>query len=305
VRERINKPTGTLTPADVASLNEIYANGLGISDLAGLECWPNLEYLDVRDNQLDASDLEVVKSLNRLKTLKISCNPIQDLTGIASHPTLEVLEFSQVGCSASLSNIDAVGTLKSLESVDLSGHGLSDVGSLAQLRGLRTVQLSGNALTSVADLATLPLLETLYLVGNDVSDISPLSSKKSLRALDVSRNELTSLAAVSTLTSLELLAADHNQITSVDSLSGLTNLRELYVSNNAITTLEPLASLGNLGWLDVWGNQLTRLEPLLAGNGPRGTLLIGDNPLPCNTEQDHIDTLKKLGVQIYGSCTPE
>ena len=134
VRSAIAKPEAALFPADVASLRELVASGLGISDLAGIEHLSSLQRLDLRSNEL--VDLAALGALVQLRELHLGNNQISDLAPLAR-----------------LVELDAVG---------LEDNRIEELAALVENSGLRrgdTIDLRGNPLTENAILNALCVLE--------------------------------------------------------------------------------------------------------------------------------------------------
>ena len=60
IREAINKPEGPITDEDLAGLTELDASNRGISDLTGIEHCINLQWLDLRGNQITDISLSLI-----------------------------------------------------------------------------------------------------------------------------------------------------------------------------------------------------------------------------------------------------
>lgn len=313
VRFLIGKPEGVLLPADVAGISTLIARDLGLSDLSGLECWPGLMHLDLSGNALSAADLSVLSKLNRLSTLRLDCNPIENLDALGAHPSLRSLSLSQTGptCEASLDDLSALAQLPALSELSLDGQGLTNLSALVGLRALTLLSLNDNAL-SAADLQALgelPTLSDLRLRDNDLTSLSFLTNVPWIRRLDLSGNDLENLNGVPALTSLEVLAAARNHLTSLTQVGALAQLRELDVSENEIQDLAPLSGVSALFFLNARSNQILSVQPLLTLPHLQ-TLILDENPLVCGTpadadEKKHLLTLEQHGTWVLGTCASQ
>ena len=97
-------------------------------------------------------------------------------------------------------------------------------------------------------------------------------------------NAITEAAAWSNSSRLGRLNLSFNDLTSVSAFTSMTRLIELNLAGNSITTLAPLAEAESFG--------------------TSGSLWIGQNPLPCSSQQAHIDTLRERGLTVLGQCAP-
>ena len=89
VRTALEKPEGTITGKEVASLVELVAEDLGIRDLSGLEHATNLTKLYLAGNQV--ADLTPLAGLTDLKYLNLVDNRFTDVTPLAKLTNLRDL----------------------------------------------------------------------------------------------------------------------------------------------------------------------------------------------------------------------
>ena len=87
VRERVGKPTGKLTKADLEEVRSLDFYNKRITDLSNLAVLTNLEELTLHDNQL--ADLSALTRLPNLKVLYLSMNQTYDLGPLAGLTKLE------------------------------------------------------------------------------------------------------------------------------------------------------------------------------------------------------------------------
>ncbi len=214
-----------------------------IQDLAGIEAFSNLVYLNAFDNE--------VSSVNT-----------------ASNTNLKYLDFSRNGLSA----IDVTSNLElerivlfqgnpGITSVDLSKNTKLTAVTLTYLDNLETV-LFGNS----------PDLVTVQLAYNKIEtlDISGLTGLESLMI----PNQLTTSLDVSNNLNLNYLWASDNQLTDID-VSSLSNLETLRIDDNQISTLD-LSNNPELSWLEIRRNNLSDIN--LTNNLKMQNLFLGGNP---------------------------
>jgi len=82
----------------------------GVTSLAGLECWPHLQRIDVFGNE-ELTDIDVLGSLNALVRVDLGCTGVESLTPLTGHPTLQILEDDASGCGTPLASVDPVSSL--------------------------------------------------------------------------------------------------------------------------------------------------------------------------------------------------
>lgn len=177
-----------------------------------------------------------------------------------------------------------LGSLTSLQSLDLTGALIVDLAPLKGLNALRSLGLSDTRAADLAPLTGLSSLQTLNLTRTDVADIAPLKGLTALRSLDLSSTHVTDLAPLKSLTSLKSLnlagtmvrdLAPLTGLTALQSLSlyvtevadlapikGLTALQALGLSSTRVVDLTPIKGLTGLQVLDLDNMQITDLVPL-------------------------------------------
>lgn len=215
----------SLSADEIAKAKDIHLADMGISSLAGVEHFTNLEELDVQHNE-ELTTLNLSKN-TELKTLECSntkltsldtshnkklgylrCNYIQDLTtlNVSQNTELKVLYCNDNALTAlDLTNNSALETLEcgdnELTTLDLSKN--------TELKYFGCF----NSKLSSLDLTNNTNLEELYFCGNNVSNI------------DVSEN-----------TKLKFLHLFSNQLITLDT-SKNSNLQRLWVYTNPLTSM--------------------------------------------------------------------
>jgi Leucine-rich repeat (LRR) protein len=307
LRAAINVALGRATDDDsditmdlLSTETYLDASGYDIQSLTGLQCWPNLDRVDLSENE-ELTNLEPLAGLNRMTQLNISCTGVTSLGALAAHPTLQFFTASALNCGSELANLDGLASLAELRTLDLSGHSLSDFSDLAGLEGLEVLVLTGNALSNFDDLANLRLLRELYVSGNSINSVTGLSAFSRLEELSIANNQLTSLSGLSSMTRLRTVDASGNDIGSMGDVSSMAGLRTLFLGQNQLNNVSFATNLGQVTYLDVSGNQIATLEPMVGG-ALKGTFSFYGNPLPCATEAENIQTLASSGLEMLGAC---
>ena len=214
-----------ITAENMQSLNRLWVDWEGVTDLTGLEHATNLSDLDLRGNSI--SDPTPLKGLTNLSDLSLSGNSISDLTPLKGLTNLRYLYLS----GNSISNLTPLTGLTNLTSLNLGNNSISDLTSLAGLTNLASLNLGNNSISDLTFLAGLTNLNFLYLGNNSISDLTPLKG----------------------LTDLIHLRLDDNSISDLTPLTGLTSLTSLYLEGNSIVDTSPLYPLtqGSLANLDI------------------------------------------------------
>jgi len=198
LRIALKKPVGVFTSTDFVPLNTLTAQGLGITNLAGLEAAGNLVYLDLSGNEI--ADIRPIVGLTRLRSLYLNHNQ--------------------------LTNVPGIGALKSLDTLVLDGGGvqshygsgaIADLSPISGLTNLTMLSVAGNPLTGLS-ISNLPNLNTLEMSDCGLSNITFVAHCFRLTYLDLNVNHLADITPVAALTNLSILQLRDNRITDLSPL---------------------------------------------------------------------------------------
>lgn len=208
----------------------------------------------------DIASLEDLVWFESLESLSGSDLHGIDLSPIASLSSLRRLALSNSGVSAS--ELEAIGSMTGLISLDLSGCGLSSVASLSQLTNLEELLLSDNSIGNITPLEDLSKLTTLDLSNNAVTSLAVLVDLRALTWLSVANNPIDSLTPAAGCTALEYLDLTNCGISDLSAVSGMTALAQLNASGNQIADISVLSNCTALSVLDLSSNQITDADAL-------------------------------------------
>jgi len=261
------EPLDYIYDIDLVGVDELWAEGSGISNSAGLTWCADLSLLDVSSNALASLDVSGLTNL-------------QELYCYANHIT----NLNLNGCA----NLSALLCMNNpLGALDLSG--MASLCTLwCDLNGLTNLSLTG--CTNLIDLscARNPL---------GVLDVSGLSG---LSALYCGYDVLTNLNLTG-CTNLSLLACNDNLLSILD-LTGFYALTNLYCENNNLGALD-VSACTNLTIVQCMSNSLVDISSFIT-NASRGGLGTGDvvyligNPLSQYAKTNQIPMLISNGVTV-------
>jgi len=179
----------------------------GITDLTGIETAINLQYLNLRGNQV--TDVSPLEALTQLTELNLSENSLSDLSGVA--------------------------TLTQLRSLDVHGNGVSNLSPLSGMRQLESLTVRDNRFQgNLSALSSLTELEYLDLQENQISNLDALRHMTKLKHLYLYYNGISSVSVLANMPRLETLDLRYNRLNTISQLAGLTQLKKLSLTNNSL-----------------------------------------------------------------------
>lgn len=214
-----------LTVEEQRKVEIIEINNKGVSDLKGIEAFPNLKELNCGNNSIQKLDLrqnpkleKLICNKNQLTQLDLSKNPkIYHL--ICSWNQLKQLDVSN---------------LEDFVTLDCSHNDLEQL-DVRKSRSLVALYCSSNRLTELdADVTHKPSLERVECQNNQLTSLI-LGENKGLKKLNCAHNQLTQLN-LNNMISLTELKCQNNQLTALD-VSSSPNLTTLVLKNNHLTSL--------------------------------------------------------------------
>lgn len=214
-----------LTVEQQRNVKEIKINNKGVSDLTGIEAFPNLTELDCGNNSIQELDLR-----QNPKLRKLICNNNQ-LTqlDLSKNPDIYYLNCSE----NQLEQLD-VSHLNALENLDCSHNDLEQL-DVRNSKFLRVLYCSSNRLTELdADVSHKFQLVSVECQNNQLTSLI-LGQNKLLKKLNCANNQLTQLN-LNNMIALEELRCFNNQLTVLD-VSSSPNLTTLVLKNNHLTSL--------------------------------------------------------------------
>ncbi len=244
LRECVARQTGTKLAKEVVHL---VCAGVGITNIIGLEQFPNIRSLILNTNRLSNVDLSPFPNL---QYLDLSANNFSQID-LSNNPELIEVFLDK-------NNLDSldVSNNPNLEALVLSENNLSSL-DLSLLPNLEALVLDQNAFVGDMTLGPLDLsantkLINLNLFRNDITQID-LSNNVNLDEVDIRQNELTSIDLSNNANITELRLSD-NQLTSIDLLP-LDILDTVFLEHNLIKNIT-LPLNGKLRFAFLRGNEI-------------------------------------------------
>lgn len=252
------------------AVNNIYVPNREMTEIVGLEHFPNLTILTINDNPLTLASLHLTPEIKkRLVHFEFSNTRLGDANGVftidgSEYPNLERLHCGSLkdatGTSVQTLKINGFSKLK-----ELGCGGMSDLILEIDDASCMTVEKLGcNDTNLKVDLAKYLSLKWLTCVNNNLEENDlDLSKAPNLEELRCGSNPgLKSYFERYDFTENKKLKIFHcNDIgfTEIPNLSNLTALEQLYCHNNQLTSLN-VESNANLRILQCDRNHLTELD---------------------------------------------
>jgi Leucine-rich repeat (LRR) protein len=214
-----------LTVEEQRKVESIEVKGWNISNLKGIEAFPNLKELNCENNSIQKLDLrqnpeleKLICNTNQLTQLDLSKNP----------------KIYHLICSGNqLKQLD-VSHLKDLVTLDCSHNDLAQL-DVKNSIFLETLNCSANQLTELdADVKHKTRLVSVECQNNQLTTLI-LGENKGLKKLNCAHNQLTQLN-LNNMISLKELRCQNNQLTALD-VSSSQNLTKLWLGDNHLTSL--------------------------------------------------------------------
>ena len=214
-----------LTVEEQRKVETIEVEGKNISNLKGIEAFPNLKELKCGNNSIQNLDL---RQNPKLKTLKCNKNQLTQLD-LSKNPDIDYLNCSE----NQLEQLD-VSHLKDLVNLDCSHNNLEQL-DVKNSKFLETLYCSWNRLTELdADVTHKSRLVSVECQNNQLTSLI-LGQNKLLKKLNCANNQLTQLN-LNNMISLTELKCQNNQLTVLD-VSSSPDLTKLVLKNNHLTSL--------------------------------------------------------------------
>lgn len=283
-RDAVSTITGKSEGEAITTNNQkvLHIEEKGISNLAGIEFFTNLEELYAGGN--DISSNVILTSNPNLRILDLNGNA--QLQGTSSQHTpyvdvtkcknLEDINFANTGCTwmGGLQHIDGGGTYSNLKKLNLHNVGLDymTTETMQKMPNLEWIDLSGNQLTNNQGFSNNTKLKYIDVSGNPQNAknfvLVALTQLKTFKAANCHLNEnqttYNSSSNYFPTESVEYVDLSGNTALTTLYCPATNNLKTLIV--NGCTGLQGSSSAGALGGSSTYIPRMTHLEHLELNN---------------------------------------
>lgn len=229
-------------------------------DLTPLCALPNLQKLNLA---YSFADLTPLKGCAKLTELSLYGSTATDIAPLAEVPSLKTLD---VYATKNIADYDAIGAIKTLESVSTGLSAMTTVAWAAELPNLKRAAFFKDAIADLTPLGKATSLEYLSLWQLEVPDTAFLAPLKNLKELKMDGSNEKSktpldLSALKDLAALKTLVVSNSPVSNPGSLSSLAALQYLDIrKTEGISDLRPLIGLTNLKAVQVSPNTFSEAD---------------------------------------------
>lgn len=206
----------------------------------------------------NAKDYSVLNKMLYLESLSVDSGVSNQLKILKDNTSIKRLSITNTSLSSE--DLDAIGSIYSLESLTMDGCSLATITPLSGLISMKYLNLNNNAIRNISAISSMQDLTELHMSRNALQDLSALTVCKKLTALDVSYNSIIDISALRDLEQLTNIDISHNQITDISILNTCTKLKEFRANNNQISDISALSTCSELTYVNVSNNTLTVID---------------------------------------------
>ena len=246
------------------ALQELYLYSNEIDNIEVLRDNATIELLNVNDNKLDNTDMEVISTMGALTKLGIGENNIQTLEAFSVYPYLSEKLTELTIKNSKLTNLNGIESLTNLETLYIYGNNIEDYSKLNTLVNLKKIDLSDTNITDVSVLNNLESLVELQIYANNIEDISGLTNNSSIETLNLNNTKLNNqdFAVLETMTNLKKLGVANLGLSNLEGITNLTNLTELTLTGNNLKNISGIEKLINLEKLYINQNEIENIQQI-------------------------------------------
>lgn len=161
-----------------------------------------------------------------------------------------------------MKELDIIGTLINLTTLNIANCNLYDISFLVQLSALTNIDIRNNEVKDISALGECGQLETLYADGNHITPSKILANLPHLKILSLDKNKLDNIRFVRKCKALQSLSVSRNNITDISPIAGLKHLKQLNAFQNNISKIDVFSYARGLEQLDLGSNQLDNIKDL-------------------------------------------
>ncbi len=259
----------------LVNLTTLFLNNNQITDISAVANLKNLTLFQAQGNEI--ANISALSGLTKLTNLGLGDNEVSDIKPISGLTGLKSLSIGN-----KVKDIELLGAMTSLETLDLSGNPITDFSVLKRFTKLQYLTLDDTGFKAFTLLQDMENLQWLSVAGCGLGDNDVGYLPTGLTHLDVSSNDLTSLGFT----------------------DGLDSLTELSFSTNKVVDISPLTNLASIERIDGSYNRITDLSPLVGADNIKDNVSIDftSNPIDCTKQAGNIQAIINQGADLQTNC---
>ncbi|CAL6025268.1 Conserved_hypothetical protein [Hexamita inflata] len=192
--------------------------------IMGLEKMRQLTDLNLGLNALTDDSLEIIGSLNNLRSLDFSINRFESTDKIQLLTQLQSLDLNQ----NHIKTIDSLEFLTGLENLDISYNQVSKINKLENLVNMIVLNISHNKIDSIQSLHKMTNLVSFDISFNSIISVEICNNFKMLRDLRTQKNKIQDFSTImSHQNCLQTWQSEQNQLEDHDNVSPELTTRQI------------------------------------------------------------------------------
>jgi Leucine-rich repeat (LRR) protein len=244
---------GAIThPDEASSLRRLVISGVKLETLAGVERFPALDELELRNTL--TSRLDGIERAPALQHLTMWGVHVRSLTPLSALHSLRTVRVMCTG-SSKVSSLQGIERCARLRHLEVEGSALRSLEPISKLAELRVLAASNTNLASLAGIEKLRLTR-LDISSAPVADLKPLAKMTTLRWLDISDTRIKDVSPLAKLEQLRMLRMTNAKVRDLVPLGGLSGLVDLAIGGVPVAKAAPLTKLTALRGLLAWGTKI-------------------------------------------------
>ena len=227
---------------DILAKEQTFDNGMRLANIGHYN--DTVALVEGNEITIDKSQFyNLLAGITRSTSIDVSGNVlISDL-----EPLGKLTELVSVNVAGTpVSDLMPLRNLNKLESLDISNTSVTSLEPLRYCTNLRTLKLKGTSVEALDILPVFPALESIDISGTGAKTLEPLREMKSIRDLRLRHTAIADLSPISGLTNLEMLNISGTPVEDLGSLKNMAQLRILFCDSTKVSRLDQLNDLTGL-----------------------------------------------------------
>lgn len=216
--------------------------------------------LSIFGDQIPNSDMQKLKKLKKLDTLRIS-TCFLDNEDVETLSELTGLKKLYLDNNTDITDVSPLNRLTQLEELSLVKTKTEDISCLDKLVNLKRLNIDKTKVSDLSCLEQYPNLSALNMSGLKKLNADTIKLPESLKELNCMSDRLENLAFLETVPNLTTINAAGNALTEIEILGKYENIYSVTLNYNNIADISPIAK-ETISNLSVTNNQIADISCL-------------------------------------------